>query len=214
MTRIYLVVLSVLAVASLPVAARAQQNTREIYVNPRTGEEILGPYYANRYLEELRQLRREEEEEGEKVWEDLRESEVVYAKDACGVGCEDHEGIQVRGIPGTSLAAVIYKAHIDDDDVLTLQLRFHNDGLVPERLVIDPSTAPGSFYVEVGDEKLTILEDEDGELQAKEPLDEVVEPGDIFSWWARFPAPPSGTASFDLEIFPFDAFRNVPLHVD
>ena len=107
MSRIYPVVLSVLAIASLPVAARAQRNTPEIYVNPRTGEEMMpGPYYANRYLEELRQQSREEQEKGAKVWEDMRESEVAYARDACGLGCGDHEGIQVRGIPGVAATAL------------------------------------------------------------------------------------------------------------
>ena len=212
-SRLCLLVLPVLAIASLPVVARAQVNSPEIRVNPNTGEEMRGSEYENQYREELRDRRREEQDEGEELQEGMREQEAAYARDACGLGCSDHEGIQVRGISGTSLAAVVYKARVDDD-VLTLQLRFHNDGLVPERIVIDPSVAPESFYVEVGDEKLGILEDEDGELQAKEPLDEILEPGDIVSWWAKFPALPSGTVALNVEIFPVDTFRNVPLEVD
>lgn len=213
-SRLCLLAFPLLAIASLPVVARAQLNSPEIRVNPNTGEEMRGSEYDNQYREELRERHREEQErKGAKLQEGMPEQETAYAKDACGLGCSDHEGIQVRGIPGTSLVAVVYKARMDDD-VLKLQLRFYNDGEVPERLVIDPSIAPASFYVEVGEAKLGILKDEDGEFQAKEPLDEVLEPGEIVSWWAEFPAPPSGTASFNLDIFPVDPFLNVPLHAD
>ena len=212
-SRLCVLALPLLAIASFPVVARAQVNNPEIPVNPRTGEEMSGTHNPNQYGEGLRDRHRDEQKKDEeKLLEGMPEQEA-YARDACGVGCSDHEGIQVRGIRGTSLAAVVYKARIEDD-VLTLQLRFHNDGPVPERLVIDPSIAPGSFYVEVGDERLPILEDEDDQLQAKEPLDEILDPGDIVSWWAKFPAPPSGTTVFNLEIFPVDPFRNVPLEVD
>ena len=210
--RFHPVVLSVLAIATLPLSARSQVNGPEIRVNPTTGEELLEPYYANQYLEELRDDRREAEDESAADREGSREREVVYAKDACGVGCDDHEGLQVRRIPGTLLAAVIYKAELDGD-VLTLRLRFINDGPASERLVIDPSTNPESFYVQVGKEKLHILEHERGELEAKDPSDEVLEPGEIASWWAKFPAPPSETEAFDFQL-PAVAFRDVPLDID
>jgi hypothetical protein len=201
------VVLALLAIPALPLAARAQVNPRT-YVNPVTGE-LLEQHYADRYLDRLRDQRRRGQLAKSEHMETRQERAAAYAADACGLGCSDHEGIQVHGIPGTSLAAVLYKAKLDDD-VLTLQLRFHNDGSERTRFTIDPSSDPERFFVQVGEKKFFILEDEDGELEAKAPLAVTLEPGEIESWWAKFPAPPPGTNAFDLQI-PAGAFRDVPL---
>jgi hypothetical protein len=201
------VVFALVAIPSLPLAARAQVNP-PTYVNPVTGE-LLEQHYVDRYQDWLRDRRRRGQLAKSEQIEKMQARQAAYAADACGLGCSDHEGIQVRGIPGTSLAAVLYKAKLDDD-VLTLQLRFHNDGSEPARFTIDPWSDPERFFVQVGEKKLFILEDEDGELKAKEPLAATLEPGEIESWWAKFPAPPPGTKTFDLQI-PAGAFREVPL---
>ncbi|MGH7565592.1 MAG: hypothetical protein ACREK2_02060 [Gemmatimonadota bacterium] len=202
-----LVVLGLLAIPSLPVAARAQVNP-PTDVNPATGE-LVEQHYADRYQVWLRDRRRRGQLAKSEKLEEMQEREAAYAADACGLGCSDHEGIQVRGIPGTSLAAVVYKAKLDDD-VLILQLRFHNDGSDPARLTIDPPSAPEGFFVQVGEKKLFIIKGEDGELEAKKRLAVTLEAGEMESWWAQFPAPASGTKAFDLQI-PAVTFRDVPL---
>jgi hypothetical protein len=44
-------------------------------------------------------------------------------------------------------------------------------------------------------------------------LNELLEPGEIESWWARFPAPPLGATTFDLHI-PTVTFHDVQLEID
>ena len=201
-------VITPLALAALPIEANGQVNHRD-FRNLGTGELIERPY-ADRYEQRFRDRQRSVQlRRSERLMEFPDERTAAYAADACGLGCEGHEGLQVRNLPGTFLAAVVYKALLDDE-VLTIQLRFHNDGVQPARLTLDPAGAPESFFVTVGEKTLPILDDEDGELMSKGALDIVLEPGEIESWWARFPAPPAGTTTFDLHI-PAVAFHDVPL---
>lgn len=210
MRRSYLLLIALFAVPALPIDGNGQVNL-PTFRNLATGELIERPY-AMRYQRVVRDIQRSRYLKSTEKLLDFGERGAAYAADACGIGCEDHEGLQVRGIPGTFLAAVVYKVLLDDD-VLTIQLRFHNDGSEPARLTVDPHGAAQSFYVQVGEKKLFILADEDGDLEAKEPLDVELEPGEIESWWARFPAPPRGTTAFDLHI-PDVTFHDVPLATD
>jgi hypothetical protein len=210
MRRSFLLLAALFAVPALPVDGNGQVNL-PTFRNLATGELIERPY-AMRYQRVVRDIQRSKYLKSTEKLLNFGEREAAYATDACGIGCEDHEGLQVRGIPGTFLAAVVYKALLDDD-ALTIQLRFHNDGSEAARLTVDPRGAAQSFYVQVGEEKLYILAEDDGELVAKEPLDVELEPGEIESWWARFPAPPRGTTAFDFHI-PTVLFRDVPLAND
>jgi hypothetical protein len=198
-TPLFLMV-SLLTIPCLQHPARAQVNPPHFF-NPATGELIEQPYVnRNQYMVRDRRLR--EQSLADERQQNRRRQELAYAADACGLGCDLHEGLQVQGIPGTFVSAVLYKARIEGDD-LTLQLRFFNDGVVPARLTLDPSAAPGSSFVQVGQERLQ-------ETESKGAIDEVLEPGEIESWWARFPAPPSGATTFDLHV-PAVTFRDVPL---
>jgi hypothetical protein len=181
-----------------------------VRVNRETGE-LFEPYYAVRYRASIEDQRRDEQIARTKALLDFRLREAAYAADACGLGCEGHEGLQVRGVPGTDLAAVVYKARLDDD-VLTVQLRFHNDGAEPARLSIDPAVEPESFYAQIGEERVPIRSGEDGRPEAKDALDEVLDPGEIESWWARF-STPRDAFTFDLHI-PGVTFRDVALETD
>ena len=209
MRRSVLFLVALFAVAALPVDGNSQVNLPE-FRNLATGELIERPY-AMRYQQVVQDIHRSEYLKSTEKLMDFRERKAAYAADACGLGCDLHEGIQVRGIPGTFLSVALYKALLDDD-VLTVQLRFHNDGVEAARLTVDPRAAAESFYVQVGEEKLYILEDDHGELEAKEPLNLELDPGEIESWWARFPAPPP-TTTFDLHI-PSVTFRDVPFATD
>lgn len=161
------------------------------------GGQPLDPEYADRVEEENRDEAR-------------RRQELMHTSGACDLGCSEHEGLQIRPIPGTALVGVVHQAGVDDG-VLTIRLRFYNDGSEPARLTIDPAAAYETFVVRAGGETLRILRDEDGELEAKEPLAVDLKPGKVESWWAKFPAPPAGTRAFDLEIPPIAPFAGVPL---
>jgi hypothetical protein len=194
-SRLFPVVLSLMAIPALPLAAGAVA----VQQDP-VGNRPLDPEYADQREREEREQRR-------------KEQEALHAADACEYGCVEHEGLQTRAIPGTTLVAVVHQAKLEDDG-LTLRLRFYNDGAEPARLTIDPTTDYESFFVQVGREKLFIRKDEDGELDVKDPLELDLKPGKMESWWAKFPAPPAGTESFHLEIPPVAAFRSVPLEDD
>ncbi|HYO46430.1 MAG TPA: hypothetical protein VEY33_07045 [Gemmatimonadota bacterium] len=192
--RLFPLVFSLAAVPSTVISARAMTVQDYPVRTPATaGDEE----YDDRYERERREQRR-------------KDQEAQHDNSACETGCVEHEGLQTRGIPDTPLVAVIHEA-TRDDGVLTLRLRFYNDGVEPARLTIDPTSDSEPFFVQVGPEKLFILTDEDGELDAKEPLEVDLKPGQMESWWAKFPAPAADTKTFDLEIPPIATFTNVPI---
>lgn len=175
----------------LPAAVEAVQ------IDP-VGGQPLDPNYADQ-AERARQNQRRQEQDGRN------------AADPCELGsCGDFEGLQVRGIPDTQLVGVLHRTELDDG-VLTVRLRFYNEGAVPARLSIDPTGAEDAFLLRIGEEEHPILRNEDGELEAKEPLDVEIKPGEMETWWAKFPAPPAGTRAFDLDIPPVATFRSVRL---
>ena len=179
--------------ALLPAAAEATS----VQIDP-VGGQPLDPNYVDQAERDRQNQRRQEQDERN-------------AEDPCALGsCGDFEGLQVRGIPDTQLVGVLHRTEIDDG-VLTVRLRFYNEGAEPARLSIDPTGAEDAFLLRVGAEEHPILRNEDGELEAKEPLNVEIEPGDMETWWAKFPAPPAGTRAFDLEIPPVATFRGVRL---
>ena len=185
-------ILSLVGILSLsaldPPAARGQQD-------PVAGQPV-DPNYADQYDSQQRDQRRQEQEERR-------------GTDPCELGCGDHEGLQTRGIPDTRLVAVIHRTELDDG-VLTVRLRFINEGEEPARLSIDP-TGADAFLLRVGEEEYEILRNGDGDFEAKDALDVELKPGKMETWWAKFPAPPDGTRAFDLDIPPAVMFRNVRL---
>lgn len=195
MPRFSLVFLALCAIPLMPPTARAA-----IQQDPVAGQ-ALDPNYADQAERERReQLRREQEER--------RES----ADDPCELGCGDYEGLQTRGIPGTSLVAVLHRLEVDDD-VVTARLRFYNEGEAPAHLTVDP-TGEAAFVLRAGAEEFPILRNEDGEPEAKDALAVELEPGEMETWWAKFPSPPGGTRWIDLEIPPAATFGDVRFEVD
>ena len=199
-------VVSVLMIPSLPLVARAQVNPPH-FVNTATGE-LMNERRHNSGWGQFQRLR--SHDTSYMMRESLRRQRGTFAQDACGPGCSDHEGLKVQRIPGTYLSVALYRVRLDDD-VLTVQLRFHNDGVVPAQLTMGiPPAALEWFYVQVGEEKIHILTDDDGGLESKGAVDVVLQPGEMESWWARFPAPPSDSGTFDLHV-PEVTFPDVPL---
>lgn len=193
--RLVPVVLSLASLSSMPIAARAMI----VQQDPVAGQP-LDPNYADQAERERQERQRQEQDERR-------------VDDPCESGCGDHEGLQTRGIPDTQLVGVLNRTEFDDG-VLTVRLRFYNEGAEPARLSIDPTGSEEAFILRAGGEEHQILRNEDGELEAKEPLDVEIKPGKMETWWAKFPAPPAGTHEFDLEIPPVATFRNVRLEDD
>lgn len=197
--RLLPVALSFAAIPATPLAARAVQ------------QEVVVWRPADDYATRSERIRRDRiREEQDALQGNFATVDDAYVEDPCGFGCDDHLGLQSRGIPGTPLVAVVHEAS-REDGVLTLRLRFYNDGSEPARLRIDPAGDPEACFVRAGQAKLRVLEDEDGELEAKDPLDVALAPGEMESWWARFPAPPADTANIDVMIPPVAAFTDVPV---
>lgn len=191
----FLLIVALCAIPSLPLTAGAALQQDPV------GGAALDPNYADQAERERReQLRREQEER-------RRDDD-----DPCELGCGDYEGLQTRGIPGTSLVAVLHRTELDDG-VVTARLRFYNEGQAPAHLTIDP-TGEEAFVLKVGTEEYPILRNEDGEPEAKDALSLELEPGEMETWWAKFPAPPAGTRWIDLEIPPAATFRDVRFAAD
>jgi hypothetical protein len=189
------VVLALLAIPALPLAAGAVT----VQQDPVAGQP-LDPNYGEQAEQERRDQVR-------------REQDARRADDPCELGCGDYEGLQTRGVPDTPFVAVLHKTELDDG-VMTVRLRFYNEGSEPARLTIDPMSASETYFVEVSGEKLFILKDEGGELETKGRLEIDLKPGKMESWWAKFPAPPADADRFDLEIPPVATFRDIRVEDD
>ena len=192
-------------IAALSLSLFCVASAAALQVDPVAGQPLDPNYQQQAERERQDQQRQEEEERDRQAQERLQ----GRADDACGIaGCGDYEGLQSRALAGTGLIAVLHRIEQGDDE-LTVRLRFYNEGDAPARLSIDPA-GEHPFLLVAGDEELAILAD-DGELEAKKPLDIELEPGDSETWWAKFPAPPAGTRRIGLAIPPFPAFEGVEL---
>jgi len=129
----------------------------------------------------------------------------------CATGriCSDRgEGIESQRIPGTGLVAVLHD--IDGtQDGLVVRMRFYNDGPAPVKLGVDPTRAYDAYFIEVGGERRFILRDDEGALEAKEPLVRVLAPGAMESWWARFPPLERGAKFLEITIPPASPFEAI-----
>jgi hypothetical protein len=185
------------AILALVVLLPPDARSAALQIDPVGGQPV-DPNYGDQAERQRQDRRRQEQDERN-------------AADPCELGsCGDFEGLQSRGIPDTRIVAVLHRVELDDD-VLTVRLRFHNDGAEPARISIDPTNPENAFLLRVGEEEHGILRNGDGELEAKDPLEVEIKPGKMETWWAKFPAPPAGTRRFDLEIPPVATFRDVRL---
>lgn len=177
-----------------------------LQVDPVAGQP-LDPNYQQQAERERQDQQRQEEEERDRQMQERLQGRV---DDACGIaGCGDYEGLQSRALAGTGLVAVLHRIERDDDE-LTVRLRFYNEGDAAVRLSVDPG-GEHPFLLLVGEEELAILADDDGELEAKKPLDVELDPGEMETWYATFPAPATGTRRIDLAIPPFPTFEQIEL---
>lgn len=120
--------------------------------------------------------------------------------------------IQTREVDATpGLVAELTEA-TRKDGVLTIKVRFRHTG--PERVYHSFETDHGRysrFYVTAGDQKYFVLKDSEGAPLAPQYLRVDLEPNLTMTWWAKFPAPPAGQATFDLVMPDLVPFEDVPI---
>lgn len=98
------------------------------------------------------------------------------------------------------------------EGVLTIKVRFRNTG--SESAWHNFETGHGDyslFYVTAGDQKFLVLKDTEGAPLAPKYLNVSLETGQTLTWWAKFPAPPAGEATFDLIIPDIPPFEDIPI---
>lgn len=186
-----------------PLLAQRAPAIAQVEELPRGGWGVLE---ARENRERIAQEKRNREREYE------REKERRAPKPT---GCETGqfclrsiEAIQSHRVPGTGLMAVLHDIDVEEH-ALTVRMRFYNEGTETATLALDPTASYDAFYVEVDGEKSFILRDEDGDLAAKRSFAGELDPGEMESWWARFPPLPSQVVSFDIAIPPVPRFEGV-----
>ena len=102
------------------------------------------------------------------------------------------------------------------DGVLSLKIRLKNTGATPERIAIYESRNSNAYYVQAESKKYFMLTDSE-----KVPLTPAwdgfgtlnpqVQPGAVYTWWAKYPAPPANVKKFNF-YWPLGApFDDVPI---
>ena len=117
----------------------------------------------------------------------------------------------VEGVNAELESAVVHEG------VLTLKMRFRNTGqkAVEVRLIRHPNDID-KYYVVAGKTKLLPLRDSEhvplmSAFDAAGLLTPKVQPGASYLFWAKFPAPPAGTAKVSVFTTQTPPFEDVPL---
>ena len=89
------------------------------------------------------------------------------------------------------------------DGVLSVRVRFRNNGPKPEKLQLVDAQGYVHTYVLSGNTKYPLLKDERGGQVATPRdgggwLEPTIKPKASFSWWGKFPAPPADRKSYTL----------------
>lgn len=89
------------------------------------------------------------------------------------------------------------------DGVLSVRVRFRNDGGKATRLSLVDTQGYVNTYVVSGDTKYPLMKDSAGrELATPRDgggwLEPTIKPKGSWTWWGKFPAPPAGRSQFTL----------------
>lgn len=91
------------------------------------------------------------------------------------------------------------------DGVLTVRIRFRNNGEKPAKLPLVDEQGYVHTYVVSGDTKYPLLKDDRGN-QVATPRDgggwlvPTINPKATWNWWGKFPAPPADRNTYDLHL--------------
>ena len=102
------------------------------------------------------------------------------------------------------------------DGVLTVRVRFRNNGEKPAKLSLVDAQGYVHTYVVSGDTKYALLRDERGG-QVATPRDgggwlhPTINPKSTWSWWGKFPAPPADRKTYALYLKVGPPIDNIPI---
>ena len=104
------------------------------------------------------------------------------------------------------------------DGVLTVKIRFRNTGNQRSSVSFTEWNAPRDnekFYVTAGEKKYFMLKDSDGTYlstnSSQNGLTIQLNPGQTFTWWAKYPAPPAEATKFNFVTPVASPFEDVPI---
>ena len=102
------------------------------------------------------------------------------------------------------------------DGVLTVRVRFRNNGDKPAKLMLVDAQGYVHTYVLSGNTKYALLKDDRGG-QVATPRDgggwlqPTIKPKTTWSWWGKFPAPPADRKSYSLYLKVGPPIDNIPI---
>jgi hypothetical protein len=102
------------------------------------------------------------------------------------------------------------------DGVLTVRVRFRNDGAKPVKLALVDAQGYVHTYVSSGNTKYPLLKDDTGKQLATPRdgggwLEPTIRPKMTWSWWGKFPAPPGDRKTYSLYLKVGPPIDDIPI---
>jgi hypothetical protein len=102
------------------------------------------------------------------------------------------------------------------DDILSVRVRFRNNGDQPAKLPLVDAQGYVHTYAVSGDKKYQLLRDDTGKEVATPRdgggwLQPTVQPKASWSWWGKFPAPPSDRKTYTLYLKVGPPIEDIPI---
>ncbi len=102
------------------------------------------------------------------------------------------------------------------DGVLTLRVRFRNNGQKPAKLPMVDAQGYVHTYLVSGNTKYPLLRDNTGKQVATPRdgggwLEPTIKPKATWSWWGKFPAPPADRKTYSLYLKVGPPLDNIPI---
>jgi len=102
------------------------------------------------------------------------------------------------------------------DGVLTVRVRFRNNGDKPAKLPLVDAQGYVHTYVVSGNTKYPLLKDDRGNQVATARdgggwLEPTIKPKTTWSWWGKFPAPPADRKTYSLYLKVGPPIDNIPI---
>jgi hypothetical protein len=102
------------------------------------------------------------------------------------------------------------------DGVLTVRVRFRNNGDKPAKLSLVDAQGYVHTYIVSGNTKYALLRDDRGNQVATPRdgggwLEPTIKPKATWSWWGKFPAPPADRNTYSLYLKVGPPIDNIPI---
>jgi hypothetical protein len=102
------------------------------------------------------------------------------------------------------------------EGVLTVRVRFRNDGDKPAKLKLVDAQGYANTYVSSADKKYPLVRDSGGKEVATPRdgggwLEPTIRPKATWSWWGKFPAPPADRKSYSLYLKVGPPIDDIPI---